>query len=159
MGVFLKLRRIMRLGRREEGAAAVELALCLIPLVLILGIILDGGLEMFVSLTLSYGSRGGARYVTHYQSSGGAPPTLAQVQTYVLNTPGLNLNGLLGGITSPAVSFPVSSPVQVVSGGDTYTIYGVTVSANYSWIFLGRLVPGLTNPQPLSATTWMTLEK
>ena len=71
MGVFLKLRRIMRLDRREEGVAAVEFALCLIPLVLILGIILDGGLEMFVSLTLSYGSRGGARYMTHYQSSGG----------------------------------------------------------------------------------------
>lgn len=158
MGVQLKPRRLFKLRRAQEGSAAVEFALCLIPLLLILGGIIDGGLALYVDLTLSYGSRGGARYVTHYQSSG-TTPTLTQVQAYVLNTPGLGLSGLLGSLATPTVSFPASSPTTVVTGGTTYTIYGVTVSANYSWLVLAKLIPTLKNPQPLSATSWMTLEQ
>ena len=93
----------------------MEFALCLLPLLLILGVILDGGLALYVDLVLSYGSRGGARYMTHYQSSGPVP-TLAQVQTYVLNTPGLDVTSLLGSLATPTVSFPASSPTTVVTG-------------------------------------------
>ncbi len=68
MGVLFKLRRILKLRRGQEGSAAVEFALCLLPLLLIVGGILDYGHFWYMQSVLATASREGARYATHYQS-------------------------------------------------------------------------------------------
>ena len=106
--MFLKLRRIVRFGRREEGVAAVEFALCLFPLLLILGGIIDFGLCCNMQLTITSASRAGARYATLYtvNSSGQrlAPNNLSPTVSSYVTT---NYSGLL----------PSNADLQATLGG------------------------------------------
>ena len=156
MGVFLKLRRLCKLGRGQEGSAAVEFALCLFPLLLIVGGILDYGHLWFMQSVLTTASREGARYATRYQTdptTGArlAPNALSPLVTTYITT---NYAGLL----------PSDAGLTVTPGGAGYTTgtagaqVSIKVSANKDWFFLNYLIPGTTNPQPLSSTTVMTCE-
>ena len=106
--MFLKLRRIVRFGRREEGVAAVEFALCLFPLLLILGGIIDFGLFCNMQLTITSASRAGARYATLYtvNASGQrlAPNNLSPTVSSYVTT---NYSGLL----------PSNADLQATLGG------------------------------------------
>ncbi|MGA7577365.1 MAG: TadE/TadG family type IV pilus assembly protein [Desulfobaccales bacterium] len=135
---------------------AVEFALCLLPLLLILVGIIDFGLCCYTQMTISSASRAGARYATLYtvNASGQrlAPTNLSPTVSSYVTT---NYSSLL----------PSNADLQATLGGlaDTSTTSGaypvtVTVTANYHWLFLAKLVPGLTNPQPLSSTVEMSLE-
>ena len=103
---------LTKLRKDQEGAAAVEFALCLIPLLLILGGIIDFGLFCNMQMTISSASRAGARYATLYtvNASGQrlAPINLSPtVSSYVTtNYSGLlpsnaNLQATLGGAPKP----------------------------------------------------------
>jgi Flp pilus assembly protein TadG len=145
---FLKLRRISKLGRRQEGAAAVEFALCLIPLLLIVGGIVDFGQAWYMESMLATASREGARHATRYTVDPGDPtqrlvPDAANVANYVK---GKYLSLL------PDLEVNLTSPVSTAAG----TQVSVTTTAPKEWFFLGHLVPGL--PSQLSSTTWMALE-
>jgi Flp pilus assembly protein TadG len=165
--MFIRLRQLLRLGRGQEGAAAVEFALCLIPLLLIVAGIVDFGESWYMQSVLATGSREGARYATRYQTdpSTGArliPNALnPSIPNYVLNTAAEN-GGTLGcGLRN---LLPSSAAPTVVPGGAGLTTgtagtsLSVQVTAKKYWLFLNRLIPGLTNPQPLSSTTTMACE-
>ncbi|MGB7910708.1 MAG: TadE/TadG family type IV pilus assembly protein [Desulfobaccales bacterium] len=154
--MFLKLRRIVRFGRREEGVAAVEFALCLFPLLLILGGIIDFGLCCNMQLTITSASRAGARYATLYtvNSSGQrlAPNNLSPTVSSYVTT---NYSGLLPSNADLQATLGGSAATSTTSGASPVT---VTVTAEYYWLILGHLVPGLTNPQTLSSAVTMSLE-
>jgi Flp pilus assembly protein TadG len=67
--VFIRLRQLLRRCRGQEGAAAVEFALCIIPLLLIVGGIIDYGESWYMQSVLATASREGARYATRYQTN------------------------------------------------------------------------------------------
>jgi Flp pilus assembly protein TadG len=156
MGVFLKLRRLFKPGRGQGGSAAVEFALCLLPLLLIVGGIFDFGHLWYMESVLTTASREGARYATRYQTDSATGERLApeaispSVRDYIT----ANYAGLL----------PADASLTVTPGGPGYTTgttgsqVSIRVSANKSWFFLNYLIPGTTDPQPLSSTTVMTCE-
>jgi Flp pilus assembly protein TadG len=157
MGLPLKPRRLFKLRRGQEGSAVVEFALCLIPLILILGGIIDYGQIWYMQSVLTTASREGARYATKYQTDPGTgarltpdklSPSVASYLTVTENYPGL----------LPAdADFSVTTPWGTGYTTGSGPVY-VKVNAKKYWFFLGNLVPGLTNPQPLSSTTVMTCE-
>ncbi len=156
MGGFLKLRRRCKPGRGQAGSAAVEFALCLFPLLLIVGGILDYGHLWYMQSVLTTASREGARYATRYQTNAATGARLApnalspSVTDYITS----NYAGLL----------PSDAGLTVTPGGAGYTTgtagaqVSILVSANKSWFFLQYLIPGTTDPQPLSSKTVMTCE-
>jgi Flp pilus assembly protein TadG len=158
--VPLKPHRLFKLRRGQEGAAAVEFALCLIPLLLILGGILDFGHLWYMQSILATSSREGARYATHYSSTKVTPNNLpVSIEDYVLNTP--DENSGTGGVGLKDL-LPSDADPEVIPGGPGYTTgsgsVSVQVTAKKYWFMLSYLIPGLTNPQLLSSTTWMTCE-
>ncbi len=160
--MFIRLRQLLRRGRGQEGVAAVEFALLLLPLLLIIGGVVDFGHGYYIKHVITTASREGARYGVKYKvdSSTGlpfVPNTLTpSISDYVkLPAPtGLGYAGLLGS----------DANLTVTPGGAGYTsntvgaILTVTVTADKYWFFLGGLL-GFSNPQTLTATTAMTLER
>jgi Flp pilus assembly protein TadG len=148
MGVPLKPRRLFRLRRGQEGTAVLEFALCLIPLLLILGGIIDFGQAWYMQSALAAASREGARHATYYYdpSNSGNTTTAANrnVPDYVTDKYSSLLPGLtvtLGGATNST-----TTGAQV----------SVTATAPKEWFFLGNLISSL--PAQLSSTTWMAME-
>jgi Flp pilus assembly protein TadG len=166
--VLSRLRQLLRRGRGREGAAAVEFALCLIPLLLIVAGVVDYGESWYMASVLATASREGARYATRYQTN---PTTGARIipsslvptiQNYVLNTAeenggslGYGLRALLPGNAAPTVATPTGSGYTTGTAGQAIS---VKVSAQKYWLFLNHLIPGLTNPQVLASTTTMACE-
>jgi Flp pilus assembly protein TadG len=154
--VFRKLRHRLQGGRRQEGAAAVEFALCIIPLLLIVAGIIDYGESWYIQSVLATASREGVRYATRYQTDSVTGQRLLPnslnptVQAWV-TTNYLNL-------------LPSDANLTVTPGGTGYTSgtagapVSVTVSAQKWWFILNYFLPTLTNPQPLSSTTVMACE-
>jgi Flp pilus assembly protein TadG len=166
--VFIRSRQVLGRARGQEGTATVEFALCLIPLLLIVAGVVDYGESWYIQSVLATASREGARYATRYQtdSSTGARlipnalnPTIAN---YVLNTAAENGGNLGYGLKShlrsdanPAVPTPTGAGYTSGKTGDPVS---VKVTAQKYWLLLNYLMPGLTNPQPLAATTTMACE-
>jgi Flp pilus assembly protein TadG len=148
MGVPLKPRRLFKLRRGQEGSAAVEFALCLIPLLFILGGIIDFGQAWYMQSILSTASRDGARHATYYYDPSNTgkttPAANRDVSTYLTD----KYSSLLPGITV-TVGGASASQTQ----GDQVS---VTVKVPKEWFFLGKLIKSL--PDHLSSTTWMALE-
>jgi len=167
--VFLRLRQVLRRARGENGAATVEFALCLIPLLLIVAGVVDYGESWYIQSVLATASREGARYATRYQTDSGTgarliPNTLVPtIQNYVLNTPAQN-----GGSSKPGYGLktllPSNAAPAVTPGGAGLTTgtagaaLSVTVSGKKYWLMLHYLIPGLTDPQTLASTTTMACE-
>ncbi|MFZ5449309.1 MAG: TadE/TadG family type IV pilus assembly protein [Thermodesulfobacteriota bacterium] len=162
---FTKHRIFFGFGRREEGSSAVEFAICLIPLLLIIGGILDFGQLWYMQSMLATASREGARYATRYYAPSGtrvAPINFnPSVANYVLNDPGQNSGNLGFGLIN---ILPSDANPSVIPGGAGYSTgtagaqVSVRVTADKYWNFVGSLIPGLTNPQTLQSTTVMTCE-
>lgn len=153
--MFLRLLRHFSLRRRAQaGVAAVEMALCLIPLVLLLGGIVDFGDAYYIKQVITNASREGARYGSRFTTdSTGTRIIPANIVTpytiagYVIYYYGSSVTNLTvptptgTGYTSGTISDPIT----------------VTVTAQKHWFFLGNLL-GFPNPQTLTATTTMALE-
>jgi Flp pilus assembly protein TadG len=144
--------RILRLGRRQEGIAALEFALCLIPLLLLVGGIIDYGQLWYMESTLATASREGARYATRYQTDASgrvAPDALSPtIQNYVTSNYGRYFSSDENFQVTPGGNLASTAPGTPIT---------VTVSAVKHWLFLS-ILPGVTDPQPLSSTTEMSLE-
>jgi Flp pilus assembly protein TadG len=165
--VLRKLRQRLRRAGREDGAAAVEFALCLIPLLLIVAGVVDYGESWYMESVLATASREGARYATRYQTDSQTGQRLIpnslipSIQNYVLNTDqqnggkgGYGLRTFLPSDANPAVT-PGGAGLTTGTAG---AVVSVTVSAQKYWLFLNYLIPGLNNPQPLKSTTTMACE-
>ena len=165
--MFLKRRRRLRSGGgQERGAVTVEFALCIIPLLLIVGGVIDYGESWYMQSMLATASRAGVRYATRYHiNSGGQRIPLnnlnPSVQDYVVNTS--EQNGGNGGYGLRSL-LPTNADPTVTLGGPGYpdgtvgTSVSVTVTGKKYWFFLNHLIPGLMNPQLLASTTVMARE-
>ena len=137
-------------GYWSEGAATVEFALCLIPLLLVIAGIIDFGDAFYTKQVVTNASRAGARYGTRWVTdpanpSGRLAPNTAAIQQWVQNNCGTDLTVTVGGTGSTSNK-----------SGDPLS---VTVTKNKTWIFLGFLSQYVHNlPAQLSNTTTMTLE-
>ena len=134
-------RRFKIFSRCEGGAAAVEFALCLPLLVLLLAGFIDFGWWFFWQHTASDASRAGARYGVQANYPGGirTPHTATEIQNMVTNNYGSDL------------------VVTVVPGNKPGDPLSVTVTKTMEWVFLWFATQfGL--PSTISNTTTMTME-
>jgi Flp pilus assembly protein TadG len=129
--------------KREEGAAAIEFALLLPLLMLILFGIIEFGLVLYNQEVITNASREGARYGIVI---GSPRPTTGQIQgvvnTYLTNA------GLAGSATVSVTG------AQGASGSDLT----VAVVYPYTFLVLPNFAAGLSNNLNLNATTVMKLE-
>jgi Flp pilus assembly protein TadG len=138
--------------RGERGAIAVEFAIILPVLLLLVFGIVDFGHAWFMKQTLQNACREGARYATRYQTktdgSGDRllPSALTpSIQNYILDTALKNAGSSL---------LPADAGVVVTPSGAGYTETIVTnlpledltvqVTAKKYWFILNKLVPGIT---------------
>ena len=142
--MFIRLRQLLRRGRGQEGSAAVEFAIIL-PVLLLLVL---GGLDMghmyYIDHLITNASREGARYAAKYTGTT-AEPTSAQVSSYVKST--LNYNAF--NLTNLAVT-------KTDAGAIPNKIATVTVTAEKHWWVLGSLAGFST--KTLRAQTAMNVE-
>lgn len=142
--MFIRLRQLLRRGRGQEGAAAVEFAIVLPVLLLLTLGALDLGHMYFMDHLITNASREGARYAAKYTGTD-AVPTSAQVSNYIkstLNYDAFNLDSLTVNATY-AGTFPNK-------------ISTVTVTANKQWWALGVLAG--FSAKTLTAQTAMNVE-
>ena len=129
-----------RQSARERGAAAVEMALVLPVLILLVGGIIDLGRAFMTEILVTNAAREGTRVATVVRD----PADLGQVTTRAATAAGL---------APPVVPTVTITP----STGCTATGYTgnvtVKVSAPFEWVFLGALPGSL--PTSLSGTSVM----
>lgn len=142
---FLK-HRLLRLGRRQEGATAVEFAIIIPVLMLLILGGMDFGHMFYIEHMITNASREGARYAARYTASPNDPAS-SDVSNYVKTT--LNYNSLNLDNFVVSASYTGVTPNKIVT---------VTVHADKHWWILGS-VPGFTNPTTLTAETAMTVER
>jgi len=130
--------------KREDGAAAVEFAILLPILIVILFGTIEFGLILYDQEVITNASREGARYGIVI---GSPRPTTSQIQnvvnTYLTNS-GLNAGNATTKVTG----------AQGTSGSNLT----VSVSFPYTYMVLPNFVAGLGSNINLGATTVMTLE-
>jgi Flp pilus assembly protein TadG len=137
----------------EQGAIAVEFAIILPFLLLLVFGIVDFGQAWYMKHVLQNSCREGARYATRYQTktdgSGDRllPSALTpSIHDYILNTTLKNGDSSL---------LPANADAQVTPSGAAYTETNVanlpledltvTVTAKKYWFILNKLVPGITS--------------
>jgi hypothetical protein len=153
---------LAKLVRRNSGVAAVEMAIVLPLLILIIAGVLDLGHALYLKQIITNASREGARYGAVYSVYPGTtqriPPDLLtpSIQNWVLKSPSdggqCGLSNILG--SDPTVALGGTG----LSTGDPETgqTLSVTVSYDMNWWILDKF--GLPNPLDLTATTTMRLE-
>ena len=150
--MFIRLRQLLRRGRGQEGAVAVEFALILPVLVLFVFGICDFGHYWYISHVMSDASREGARYGTRYKTY--FDPTQGTVRTLPKNlSPTIKNHVLLPAYADYASRLPSDSNPDVFPSGDGWTATDpttlagkdlvITVTATKTWWVLGFLIPGL----------------
>jgi Flp pilus assembly protein TadG len=139
----LTMNYLPKLRRNENGSVAVEFALFLpLLLVIVFGIIELGSAWYFKQVLVS-ASRDGARYASLYSESG---TTDQEVASYIQ-----------GNLT--ASGFPGSASVQVTGAqGAPGAQVSVDITSNYDLPVLGALVPGVEASLTLRSTTVMRHE-
>jgi Flp pilus assembly protein TadG len=149
-----------RLIRGEGGAVAVEFAIILPILVLLVFGIIDFGHAWYIKQIVTNASREGARYGTRYTGSTASTLT-PSISDYILNTSaengdkgGLDLKDQLQGC-NPTVPTPTGLGYTNATPGNS--LY-VTVTATKTWWIVNRFVPGLGETKTVSSTTCMAVE-
>lgn len=138
------MKRKYVIWRDNRGAAAIEMALVLpILVVLVLGI-MEFGILMFSQQVIVNASREGARQGIVLATP---RPTEGDVENVVANY--LTTSTLDGGLADVTVEG---------AGGAGGTNLTVSVNYPYQFIALNNFVPGLPDPFPLTASTTMVLE-
>jgi Flp pilus assembly protein TadG len=148
-----RLRQLLKPGRGQEGAAAVEFALILPLLVLLVLGAMDFGHRLYLQHIITNASREGARYAAKYTGTAAAP-TSTQVSNYVkLPAPNLNYNGFNLSNLTVSTTYAGTFPNKIAT---------VTVTAQKHWWVLGGFrffgFPGFTNPKTITASTAMNVE-
>jgi hypothetical protein len=158
--------------RAEHGAVAVEFAIILPVLMLLVFGIIDFGHAWYMRHLMSDASREGARYGTRYQTVPGnsvqrlLPSALSpSISNYILNTSDGNSGkggwGLKSLLPADAVPQAVASGAGW-TGTDPTVLAGkdliVTVTATKTWFVLGTLIPGFGSSKNLKVSTTMTCE-
>jgi Flp pilus assembly protein TadG len=149
-----------RLARGEAGGVAVEFAIILPILVLLVFGIIDFGHAWYIKQVVTNASREGARYGTRF--TGSPANTLnPSISNYVLNTSaengdkgGLGLRDQLQGC-NPTVPTPTGTGYTNATPGNP--LY-VTVTATKTWWVVNRFVPGMDPSKTISSTTCMAVE-
>ena len=143
--MFIRLRQLLRRGRGEEGAAAVEFALVGPLLLLLLAGLFDFGWLFYWQHTVTNASRAGARYgvQANYPLGVRTPHTDAEIQAIVKNNYGADL----------------VVTVDTTGGNNPGNPCSVTVTKTIQWFFLGILQSwGIPLPATVQNTTTMTME-
>jgi hypothetical protein len=148
-----------RFIRKEHGGVAVEFAIILPVLVLLVMGIIDFGHAWYMKQIIINASREGARYGTRYT---GSPPIALtpSISDYILNTSAQNNNK--GGLGLKALLPDAEVPTPTGTGYTSITPPGqplsVTVRAPLDWWVVDRLIPGMDSSITLSSTTTMAVE-
>ena len=135
----------LKILSRCEGAAAVEFALCLPILLILLAGFFDFGWLFYWQHSVTNASRTAARYAVQARMVGGVstPYTDAEIKTLVANNFGADL-----GIS-------VNRTGGTVPGSPR----SVTVTKTMDWFFLSYLTSkGVPLPTTVQSTTTMTVE-
>jgi Flp pilus assembly protein TadG len=143
--------------RGEQGVIAVEFAIILPVLMLLIFGIIDYGHYWYISHEMSDAGREGARYATRY--TGKVPKTLdPSISAHVLSSAYANYASRLPATPTPTVT--PSGPGWDAT--DPTTLAGkdlvVTVTATKTWWVLGSLIPGFGSSKQLIVTTTMACE-
>jgi Flp pilus assembly protein TadG len=143
--VFIRLRQLLRRSRGQEGSAAVEFAVVLPILILLLAGFFDFGWLFYWQHSASNASRAGVRYAVQAKLVGGVstPYTDAEITTFVNNNYGADL----------AVT------VDRAGGNSSGAPRSVTVTKTMKWFFLSFLQKlGINLPTTIQNKTTMTVE-
>jgi hypothetical protein len=141
--VFIRLRQLLRRGRGQEGSAAVEFAIVLPVLLLIIAGLFDFGWAFYWKETVANASRGGARYASlaNYPSGVRTVYTSAEITAFVTTTYGNDLAVVVAGSTTAGSARSVT-----VTKTMTYFVASFLISR------------GVNLPTTISNTTSMTME-
>lgn len=126
-------------SRRERGAAAVEMAIVLPLLLLVIGGIVDFGRLFYAQIIVTSGAREGVRLVAMNASNADATTRVAEA------TPGLP-----GGLAPPSYARCPTSPSPTDLAAATVR------SAKFDWLVLNALsgvIPGSSVPVPTPNST------
>ena len=165
--MLIRLGQLRRRGRGQEGAAAVEFALILPILLLLIAGIIDFGHYWYLGHVLSDASREGARYGTRYKTY--FDPTKGTVRTLPKNlSPSISDHVLLPAYADYASRLASTPAPAVIPSGDGWTASDpttlagkdlvVTVTATKTWWVLGSFIPALGSSKLLTVRTTMTCE-
>jgi len=159
-----------RFIRKEHGGVAVEFAIILpILAVLVFGII-DFGHAWYMRHLISDASREGARYGTRFTTDVAdnriLPTNLSpSISSYILNRAGENggssgwgLRSLLPADANPSVTVSGPASTEANSTNLVGEDLNITVRATKTWFVLGRLIPGFGSSTSLTVATTMTCE-
>jgi Flp pilus assembly protein TadG len=152
---------LKRFGSCQKGAAAVEFALLLVPLMLITFGIIEFGLLMYNKQILTNASREGARagvvattpavrFPYSAPVCGTVPPTPTSIECVVAKYCGTNLV-TFGGSSSPSTA---TTGYDANAASGTY----LTVTVTFGYYFLVPSLFGITNPKTITAETVMRYE-
>lgn len=152
---------LSRLIRRNSGVAAVEMAIVLSLLVILIMGMVDLGHAFYLKQIITNASREGARYGVVYKSNNGVrilPNSLTPtIQQWVLNGPtnggDCDLLNILNG-DNPVVTPSGTGYTSGVTGDDLI----VTVTCVKTWWILNKFIPSLGSSITLTATTTMRVE-
>lgn len=142
--------------RSPHGSVAVETALVLPLLLLLVFGLVDFGHAWYMKTELTTASREGARYATRYFT---VPGTTTRITPSALNPSVANWV-----TTKYQPLLPADANLAVEPGGPGYTsgMAGddviVTVRARKNWFVVGRLLPGLGNYVDMNVSTVMKCE-
>jgi Flp pilus assembly protein TadG len=136
----------------ENGGVAVEFAIIIPVLLLLMLGGMDLGHRYYIQYLASNASREGARYAAKYRLTA-TDPSSTEVSEYVKLPSGLNYNSFNLDTLTVSTSYDGTFPNKIAT---------VTVTAIKHWWLLGSFnlcgwVP-LTNPQTITATTAMNVE-
>jgi len=131
--------RVKQTGRSESGASAVEFALLLPVLMIVLFGIIEFGLALYQQAILTNASREGAR--------------LGIVQSVPAITTA-QINDAIDNYLTPAGITPASVSRTIVAGGATGTPVTVTLTLPYTF----SVLPGITSVAPqINLNAWTTM--
>lgn len=143
----------MKTLKNSDGAAMVEFAIVLIPLMILVFGIIEFGIIMYDKAVITNASREGARAGIVFNS-----PALSSGDLYtaVSNAADPKLDPL----SNKLITFGTESPKITVTGtcATSGTPLTVTVTYQYTYLVLPNIVSKLTGPLNLSATTVMNCE-
>jgi Flp pilus assembly protein TadG len=140
-----KNRFLSRLARRTEGGAAVEFAIVLGCLLLLITGIMDFGHAFFVKQIVTNASREGARYGVVYQEPRLPASDITDKVRFYLEKAGL---------ADPSTAKVLVDPGTGAAGSQLT----VTVSSTKTWWIINRFVPGLGDTVAINAQTRMRYE-
>jgi hypothetical protein len=148
----MRIAHLFRSGRRgrEEGGVAVEFAIILPVLTLLVFGIVDFGHAWYMRTVMENACREGVRYASRYQTTNAGvrllPSSLSpSISSYVLDSNGCNLTNMLPADASPAVTPSGTGYTETNVKNLPLKDLKVTITAKKNWFIINKLVPGITS--------------